>query len=441
MMSMSATGNTEHTDLQGTGMAGEGLGCNQDELDALRQDILDHLERLRLPVHGRAEGQSAPSKDAIRASHAPQRCENFRREQRALGRRWERLLDNFASGSDIRPEAIDPELIPVEAERESGDLFRLATLCWSVPVSRGFGRRMRYLVRDRSNGKLIGVFALGDPVFNLRVRDAWIGWSVNDRRARLVNVMDGYVVGAVPPYAQLLGGKLVASLIGSAEVGEAFAIRYGASTGIISGEQKGARLALVTITSALGRSSLYNRLRLTVPPPDESKGATIMELKRLGSTQGYGHFQLSESLFARLRDVLIKEHHAYASGHQYGQGPNWRLRVARVALERLGLSGDLLRHGIARDVYAMPLAANVQDYLAGRAATLTTDQPSVRCIAAAARTRWMVPRAVRCPDYQLIQREDLLLQAGPTQRLLGNDQLPRAADIETSTGLLSRHDQ
>ena len=52
-----------------------------------------------------------------------------------------------------------------------GDLFRAATLLWSVPVSRGYGRRMRYLVMDESNNKLIGLFALGDPVFNLKSRD------------------------------------------------------------------------------------------------------------------------------------------------------------------------------------------------------------------------------------------------------------------------------
>ena len=66
---------------------------------------------------------------------------------------------------------------------------------------------MRFLVRDRSNDKLIGIFALGDPVFNLKARDEWIGWDVNDRRDRLVHVMDAFVVGAVPPYAQLAQGR------------------------------------------------------------------------------------------------------------------------------------------------------------------------------------------------------------------------------------------
>jgi len=37
-------------------------------------------------------------------------------------------------------------------------------------VSRGYGRQ-RFLIWDQSNEKLIGLIALGDPVFNLRVRD------------------------------------------------------------------------------------------------------------------------------------------------------------------------------------------------------------------------------------------------------------------------------
>ena len=86
-------------------------------------------------------------------------------------------------------------------------------MTWSVPVSNGFGRRLRYLVWDKNNGKLIGLIAIGDPVFNLSVRDNLIGWNAQDRRERLVNIMDAYVLGALPPYNVLLGGKMVACLI------------------------------------------------------------------------------------------------------------------------------------------------------------------------------------------------------------------------------------
>ena len=47
-------------------------------------------------------------------------------------------------------------------------------------------------------------------------------------------------------------------------------------------------------------------------------------------------------------------------------GPNWKIRVARAALEKLGINGNaVLRHGIEREVYAVPLATNWQEILLG----------------------------------------------------------------------------
>jgi Domain of unknown function (DUF4338) len=45
------------------------------------------------------------------------------------------------------------------------------------------GGRLRYLLWDEHNEKLIGLIAIGDPVFNLSVRDNLIGWNVRDRGA------------------------------------------------------------------------------------------------------------------------------------------------------------------------------------------------------------------------------------------------------------------
>ena len=136
------------------------------------------------------------SKEAIRQIHRFHRETAQRRIRRALGDKIDLFLGEIANGDEVEPENICPELVEVRSDARTGDLFRFASLLWSIPVSQGYGRRMRYLVRDRANGKLIGIFALGDPVFNLRVRDEWIGWDQADRRERLVNLMDAYVVGA-----------------------------------------------------------------------------------------------------------------------------------------------------------------------------------------------------------------------------------------------------
>ena len=282
--------------------------------DLLRSEIQRHLEAIGLNG-GRAQGLL--SKDAIRQIHRFHREAAQQRIRRALGGRIDLFLEEIANGDEVDPANIRPELVEARSDARTGDLFRFASLLWSIPVSQGYGRRLRYLVKDRANGKLIGIFALGDPVFNLRVRDEWIGWNQADRRERLVNLMDAYVVGAVPPYADLLGAKLVASLIASEEVGDKFQERYGEREGLISGKRKQARLALVTVTSALGRSSVYNRLRL-MPNEGSKTDKPVVELRKLGATTGYGHFQITNDLFSQLRGVLQEDGHKYADGHQFG---------------------------------------------------------------------------------------------------------------------------
>ena len=372
--------------------------------DSLCRRIQLHLETIGL---NRSRSDKVLSKAAIRHVHRFHRDAAQKRIREALGNKMDQMLEEIADGNEVTPERIHPELVEVHSGHRTGDLFRFATLLWSIPVSQGYGRRLRYLVRDRNNGKLIGVFALGDPVFNLRVRDEWIGWNQADRRERLVNLMDAYVVGAIPPYSDLLGGKLVTSLIASEEVANRFEERYGSSVGLISGKRKQARLTLITVTSALGRSSLYNRLKLIENARTQSE-RTVVKLLRLGTTAGYGHFQIADGLFSQLRRVLQEDGHKYADGHQFGDGPNWRIRVTREGLKSLDLNpNEVLKHGIQREVYAMPIALNSREYLSGSDSEPTFDHRTVGEISALARKRWVVPRSERKPHYRAFRRQQV----------------------------------
>ena len=201
-------------------------------------------------------------KDLVRSLHGPHRMDRLSANSDFLSDRAPKLLQYFASGRDINPAAIQPKLERVYAKTWQADLFRLAALTWSVPVSNGFGRRLRYVIWDAQNEKLLGLIAIGDPVFNLSVRDGLIGWDAEDRRERLVNVMDAYVLGALPPYNMLLGGKMVACLVRSRQIYNKFTRTYGNAEGIISGRTKKPRLLAVTTSSSMGRSSIYNRLKL-----------------------------------------------------------------------------------------------------------------------------------------------------------------------------------
>lgn len=339
------------------------------------------------------------SKQTIRKLHSVQRQELLLNNRDFVATYGNEFSEHFATGRQVQPERIEPELVEVRPDTLESRLFRFASLLWSVPVSQGFGRRLRFLVRDRHNGKLMGLFALGDPVFNLTARDSWIGWTSTDRTTKLVHVMDAYVVGAVPPYSQLIGGKLVAALMTSNEVARVYNRKYLGLEAVISKKENRARLVLLTTTSALGRSSIYNRLNI----PDGPR------FHRIGITKGFGHFHLSGELFEKMRAYLQAQRHPYASGHRFGMGPNWKIRVARAALEDVGLDGNgILKHGIEREVYAVPLAQNWKPILLGehrnvRSSTLPAAQIAEYCL-----SRWMLPRAERDKRFKRFTRRKIL---------------------------------
>jgi len=347
----------------------------------------------------------ANDKEAYRAVHSQQRRDRLDKSDRLLRNALPEFIRSVADGREIRPSAIAPRLELVTAGTPQSDLFRLATLTWSIPVSDGFGRRLKFLVWDDSVGKLIGVIALGDPVFNLGARDRLVGWTSNDRVRRLVNVLDAFVLGALPPYSLLLGGKLIACLVKTREVEEAFRKRYGASEGVISGLNKGARLVLVTTTSAMGRSSVYNRLRID--------GRSFFE--PIGFTEGYGHFHLPDDLFTELRSYLRRMRDPYATNNRYGHGPNWKMRVVRKAFVHLGLGPKLLHHGFRREVFSCQLASNALEYLRG-----THKRPNFRSllpvseISSLCLERWILPRAQRRPEFQAFRPHDIqqMIRAG-----------------------------
>ncbi len=196
------------------------------------------------------------SKDALRALHTSAVAHRRHRAREGLRRHENALIRRLAHNDELNVTAMEPELVTVRRGTQDELLFRWAALHWSIPVSSGYGRRLRCLVIDRSNGKLVGLIGLGDPVFALAARDTWIGWDRATRGHHLHHLADAFVLGAVPPYNSLLGGKLVAALAASDEVRAAWRNRYGGRTSLIAAQERDGRLAMLTTTSALGRSSI-----------------------------------------------------------------------------------------------------------------------------------------------------------------------------------------
>ena len=387
-----------------------GIETMSDELrkpieDELRKRIESELSAVQRQVElASAPGTGAAhAKEILRSAHMEQRREVLKAAHKFIVKNEDRLLSHFANGDEIDPAAIDPQVVFVE-EGESADLFRFASLRWSVPVSAGYGRRTRFLIKDRQNSKVIGIFALGDPVIGLGPRDQAIGWNVEQRHKRLYSTYDAYVLGAVEPYRQLLGGKLAALAVLSNDVAFHLVRKYGGTTTIINEQQKDPTPALFTTTSSLGRSSVYNRLTL--------HGERVWH--PVGFTSGFGHFQFSNDLFDAMRRFVDEAYEetgdeSLRQSEKYGGGANWRFRVIRACLSQLGISEKLLHHGIGRQIFLAPAAANWQSYLCGGEDSVERLNVTIDEIGEYWRTRWAVGRAERRPQFRHWRREQMRL--------------------------------
>jgi hypothetical protein len=266
-------------------------------------------------------------------------------------------------------------------------------------VSAGYGRRVRFLVEDASNGKLIGLIGLCDPVYSIRPRDQWIGWDREAKRDRLQCVMEAFVLGAVPPYNELLCGKLVAMLVASNDVRTAVRQKYQGQLSYIRRKPLDGRLALVTTTSALGRSSVYNRLRLR---SDEL-------YVRLGFTQGSGEFHFSNGVYEHLWRYANRYRQPTAKHSWWGEGFRNRRELVQKSLIGLGLPRALVYHGIQRELFAIPLARNAVPFLRGQHTRLLWKDLPASDLFEWFRERWLLPRAGRDPSYREFDRRSYRL--------------------------------
>src|SRR5258706_5584492 len=160
--------------------------------------------------------------------------------------------------------------------------------------------------------------------------------------------MDAFVLGAVPPYSKLLCGKLIAMLVTSTTVRNAFEKKYRGIRSIISDQTHDGRLALITTTSALGRSSVYNRLRFRSRQLYHS----------VGFTKGTGEFQFSNGLYGAMSQIATQNCEASFRKERCGSGFRNRREVVKKALAELGLSTQWINHGIKREIFTVPLAKN-----------------------------------------------------------------------------------
>jgi hypothetical protein len=320
-------------------------------------------------------------KQIIRDSMQIKRQELLARHSTWVTKQQNFARANLAYGQQAWNSPIQPVIEVCESQQQL-DLFRILRFYWSSPYSEYVGRRIKLLIRDDAlpNKPIIGLAALGSSIIHIPDRDKWIGWDKVTRTNNLIYTMDAYVLGALPPYNHLLGGKLISYIIASNEVRAIYQKKYAKAVTNILGRSAN-RLACIFTTSLYGKSSQYNRVKyndhlLYIP---------------IGETKGFGTLHLTDETFAAMRGLLQQRNIVVAN--RFGDGPIWRMRLIRTVADVLGFESDfLLKHSFRREIYAVPLAHNFREFLKGEHTRLRSIDYPLSNLVEHWRNRWLQVR-------------------------------------------------
>lgn len=341
------------------------------------------------------------TKAQIRSMHEEATLTRLRASQKWIQKAWLKHSHRFADGSAITPQDIIPKLVKVETP-EQYELFRLARFTWSLPYSRGYGRRLRFLVIDKHHETIMGVLGLQSAPISFMPRDQYVIYPTKERKEMLVNqTMDIFTLGAIPPYNQLLASKMMVYAASSREIRQAYRDKYTGATTLMKDRVIPPNLVMLTTTSAYGRSSIYNRVKY----PDNPGGLYRAIATELGYTKGYGNFHL-DSIYTDIKDFLVKQGIPANVGFGRGPKPVWQ-NITRT-LTMLGIDGKGLRHGIRRQAWCIPLARNAWEYLNGETEEPDYYETTFEQLASWWKERWLLPRAQRISDWRDWSKESVL---------------------------------
>lgn len=354
--------------------------------ETLRKRIISVLEEqgFKINPHVRPCGES---KVTLRRLQQKARFEQISYHSRFLKKYSDLAKSYCKNGKDIIPENIELELLEVKSDSLEEILFRWWNfIWWSIPYQHSYGRQMRFLLWDKFHDAPFGLICLQSPVLKMSVRDNFLGIPKDELDIWVNRSMNAQRVGALPPYNEILGGKMVALALTSNEITDAYRRKYKNYVSIIKGRKLKPELLFITTTSAFGKSSLYNRLNYD--------GETVAEC--LGYTQGSGTFHIPEALYEELLDFLKSKGVDITRG--YGHGPSRKLKLISLGLKYLGLP-KFEYHGIKREFYLFSLVNNLRDVIQKKQKPIWINRP-FNDLVDYWKKRWAIPRAERIPKWK-----------------------------------------
>jgi len=341
---------------------------------------------------------SINNKTAYRQIHRKAKDEQVSLQKNFLIGSIKKVRGYCSDGIGIFPEDISLELREVQPGTFEEVIYRWWNLIWwSIPYQHSYGRHMRFLLWDKTNDAPFGLICLQSPVLKISIRDRFLKIP-NDELDLWVNrSMNAQRVGALPPYNQLLGGKMVALALTSDEIREAYRKKYINYVSIIKGRKLNPDLLFITTSSAFGRSSIYNRLKY--------KNEIVAHC--LGYTRGSGTFHFPKELYEEI--IKFSSSKGEDIARDYGHGPSRKIRLLVRGLRYLGLS-SFVYHGIKREFYLFPLVKNLMEVIHKAHKPSWYERPFDELVDYW-KERWAIPRAERMSKWKDFKSEEFFDKA------------------------------
>ena len=207
-------------------------------------------------------------------------------------------------------EALEPyvEIVDDNA-KESTRWTEIRKLIHTMEFVANPGRNVKIYVKDKVSGKILGQISLGSDITSLGVRDAYIGWSKDNKfkEGKLNNTSIATTIVSTQPFGyNFLGGKLIAALATSPIVRNYWKKKYD------------------NVLIALGTTSLYGI---------HSQYNGIPHFKTLGESKGKISTKPDDSVYDPWHQWL-KENHS-----------DWYKREITEERERNGANMGYERNG------------------------------------------------------------------------------------------------
>lgn len=318
----------------------------------LRNEIIDSLKDQGFNIKSLFNKDSLNlNKEVYKKLQRPSAIEQQKLHKKILINFLSTVKPHMKNLNEIKPDKIKLKLIEVTPNSFYEKIFKWWNFAWwSMPYQRAYGRQMRFIIWDTFHNAPFGLIGLQSPILKMSARDTYLKIPNEELDLWINQSMNAQRIGALPPYNDLIGGKMVSLSLLSKEIRLAYKRKYEDATTLIENRKIKPELLFLTTTSAFGRSSIYNRL----------KYENHLIAQSLGYTKGFGSFHINETLFQKILKFL--ESKGINTHRSFGSGPSRRIKLLNQAFRLLDIPG-IEQHGLKRELFIFENVSNIHEVI------------------------------------------------------------------------------